>query len=50
MSTVSGSFERVEEIPTAPVKMDILPMEFILWCSITATLVWMILRRLKRQT
>lgn len=52
MSTVSGSFERVEQ--QAPVRsvpsIDIFPLEFILLCSITATIVWLVYGRLKRKT
>ena len=47
MSTVSGSFERVEQqVSTAPsFSIDITPIEFLLQCSIVFTIVWLVLKR-----
>ena len=49
MSTVSGSFERVEQqIPTTPsFSLDVFPLEFLLLCSITMTIVWILHNKLK---
>jgi len=49
MSTVSGSFERVEQQapPPSSFSLDILPIEFLLLVSTTTTIVWLIYGRLK---
>lgn len=52
MSTVSGSFERVEVPSSSPVPVtlpDVMPMEFLLWCTMLMTIAYA-LYRLKSKT
>lgn len=52
MSTVSGSFERVEVPPSTSPSMalpDVMPMELLLWCTMVMTIAFA-LYRLKSKT